>query len=204
MSEEKSTNRSYNSPLRSHQKENTKERILEAVAEIINEGRILDFSVKDVAARAGISYGTVYRHFPTRESFLEALYEVAAEIMARSSPFPPQSLNEIPAMVRKTVEIFEESDTLVQAFTVALLTNNVQPGIRHERDHKMMEMVMESTPHLSNRKAKQVAAIVSHLFSSLTWVTFRQRFGLNREETDEALEWALQALIRDITRQGEA
>lgn len=90
MSEEKSTHRSYTSPLRSNQKENTREHILNTVAEIISEGRILDFSVKDVAVRAGISYGTVYRHFPTRESFLEALYEAASEIMAQSSTFKPQ------------------------------------------------------------------------------------------------------------------
>lgn len=199
MSEGKSSRRSYTSQLRSYQKENTRERILDTVAEIISEGRILDFSVKDVAVRAGISYGTVYRHFPTRESFLEALYEVATEIMAQSSAFAPQSLDEIPTMAEKTVGIFEERATLVQAFTIALLTNNVQPKSRHQRDKKIQEMVRESTPHMSSRDARQVAAIISHLYSSLSWVTLKQRHGLDSEETVEALNWALQTLIKDIT-----
>ncbi|MCO1601098.1 TetR/AcrR family transcriptional regulator [Desulfosporosinus nitroreducens] len=203
MSETKSNSRSYTSPLRRNQKENTRDLILDTVAEMISEGRILDFSVKDVAVRAGISYGTVYRHFPTRESILEALYEVASEIMAQSSPFTPQSLDDIPAMVGKNLEVFEERATLVQAFTVALLVNNVQPNSRHQRDQKIQEMVMESTPHLSSGAARQVAAIISHLCSSLTWATLKQRYGLNSEETAEALNWALQTLIQDITRHEE-
>jgi len=39
-----------------------------------------DASLEDVARRAGVGIGTLYRNFPTRESFLEALYieEIAA------------------------------------------------------------------------------------------------------------------------------
>ena len=142
MSEGKSNRRSYTSPLRCNQKENTRDRILDTVANLISEGRILDFSVKDVAVRTGISYGTVYRHFPTRESFLEALYEEASEIMAQSAPFNPQSLDDIPVMLGKTVERFEERETLVQAFTIALLVNNVKPKSRHQRDEKIQEMAI--------------------------------------------------------------
>lgn len=203
MPEEKLNKRSYTSPLRSNQKENTRDRILDAVAEIISEGRILDFSVKDVAVRAGISYGTVYRHFPTRESFLEALYEVAAEIMAQSYSFSPQSLDDIPAMAEKAVELFEKRATLVQAFTIALLANNVQPKSRNQRDQKIQEMVMKGAQDLSSEAARQVAAIISHLYSSLTWITLRQRYGLNSKDTSEAMNWALQTLIKDLTRHEE-
>src|SRR5665648_18290 len=120
--------------------------------------------------------------------------------MAQSSPVTPQSLDDIPAMATKTVEMFEKRATLVTAFTIALLANNVQPNSRHQRDHKMQEMVMESAPHLSLGAARQVTAIISHLISSLTWVTLKQRYGLNSEETVEALNWALQTLIQDIIR----
>ncbi|SPF46524.1 Bacterial regulatory s, tetR family protein [Candidatus Desulfosporosinus infrequens] len=203
MSDGKSNRRSYTSPLRSNQKENTRERILDTVAEIISEGRILDFSVKDVAVRTGISYGTVYRHFPTRESFLEALYEEASELMAQSAPFNPQSLDDIPVMLGKTVERFAERETLVQAFTIALLINNVKPKSRHKRDQNIQELVMESAPRLSTGAARQVTAIISHLCSSLTWATLKQRYGLNSAETAEAMNWALQTLIRDLTRHEE-
>ncbi|HVJ49981.1 TetR/AcrR family transcriptional regulator [Desulfitobacterium sp.] len=198
MVQEKSNRRSYSSRLRRNQKENTRDSILASVAEIISEGRILDFSVKDVAERAGISYGTVYRHFPTRESFLEALYESASEIMAQSTPFTPRSLDDIPAMAGKTLEMFEEKATIVQAFTIALLANNVQPNSRHQRDEKIQKMVLESSLDMTPEGAKIVNAIISHLYSSLTWATLKQRYGLNSEETAEALDWALQTLIKDL------
>lgn len=203
MSEEKSNRRSYKSPLRSDQKGNTRDRILDTVAEIISEGRILEFSVKDVATRAGISYGTVYRHFPTRESLLEALYEAAAEVMAQSAPFTPQSLDDIPVLAVKTLEMFEQRANLVQAFTTALLVNNVKPKSRYQRDQIMREMVIESAPSLSSRSVNEFTAIISHLYSSLTWTTLRQRYGLNSEETAEALHWALQTLIQNLTRHEE-
>jgi len=203
MTEEKSNRRSYTSPLRHQQQENTRERIVEAVAAIISEGRILSFSVKDVAERAGISYGSVYRHFPTRESLLEALYESAAKILGQSISLTSLSLNEIPAVAGKTVAVFEENATILQAFTMALAASNVQPPSRRQRDQKYQQMVEESVPHLDPEVTRQAVAIICHLHSSLTWATLRQRFELSAEATADALTWALQALIRDLIRQKE-
>ncbi len=200
MTQGKSNRRSYTSPLRHQQKEITRDRILESVAALISEGRIMDFSVKEVANQAGVSYASVYRHFPTRESLLEALYDSASEIMAQSAPFTPHSLDEIPAMAKKTVAIFEEKANITRAFTIALAVNNIQPPSRHQRDRKIQQMVVESAPHLVPGVARQVTAIISHLNSSLTWATLKQRFGLSAEETSDALTWALQTLIRDLIR----
>jgi AcrR family transcriptional regulator len=51
-----------------------------------------DVRFDDFAARAGVGVGTLYRHFPTRESLAAAVYqgEVAALCeQARDSPRPP-------------------------------------------------------------------------------------------------------------------
>ncbi|KJS18406.1 MAG: TetR family transcriptional regulator [Peptococcaceae bacterium BRH_c4b] len=203
MNEEKSNRRSYTSPLRRNQQEITRNRIMEAVAAIISEGRILSFSVKDVAERAGISYGSVYRHFPTRESLLEALYEMATKIAGQGISLTSLSLDEIPAVVGKTVALFEENAVLSQAFTMALAAGNIQPQSRCQRDQKYQQMVTESAHHLDPEAVRQIAAIICHLYSSLTWATLRQRFELSAEATADALTWALQALIRDLTRHKE-
>lgn len=49
-----------------------RERVLAAAAEVFHE-RGLDASLEDVARRAGVGVGTVYRRFPSREALLEAL-----------------------------------------------------------------------------------------------------------------------------------
>jgi AcrR family transcriptional regulator len=50
-----------------------RERLLEAAAEVFSAGGP-EASLEAVARRAGVGIGTLYRHFPTRESLFEAVY----------------------------------------------------------------------------------------------------------------------------------
>jgi AcrR family transcriptional regulator len=42
-------------------------------------------SLEDIARRAGVGIGTLYRHFPTRQDLLEAVYLEEVEAMCRSA-----------------------------------------------------------------------------------------------------------------------
>jgi AcrR family transcriptional regulator len=48
--------------------------------------------LEDVAERAGVGIGTLYRHFPTRQALLEAVYVDEVEAMARAA----DDLSEVP------------------------------------------------------------------------------------------------------------
>jgi AcrR family transcriptional regulator len=48
--------------------------------------------LEDIAQRAGVGIGTLYRHFPTRQALLEAVYVDEVEAMARSAA----ELSELP------------------------------------------------------------------------------------------------------------
>jgi AcrR family transcriptional regulator len=48
------------------------DRLLEAARECLTE-QGTDASLRDVARRAGLGIGTLYRHFPTREALIEAV-----------------------------------------------------------------------------------------------------------------------------------
>lgn len=68
-------------PLRADAERNRR-RILEAAAELFAE-RGLHVSLDEVAARAGVGVGTVYRRFPNREALVNAVLETrAAELIA--------------------------------------------------------------------------------------------------------------------------
>src|ERR1700712_2605945 len=54
--------------------------LLEAAAAAFTEHGI-DTSLEDVARRAGVGIGTLYRHFPTREALVEAAYRRGVEGM---------------------------------------------------------------------------------------------------------------------------
>jgi AcrR family transcriptional regulator len=67
--------------------------LLEAATAAFTE-RGVDTSLEDVARRAGVGIGTLYRHFPTRDALVEAAYrrgveslcDAAAELLAESDP----------------------------------------------------------------------------------------------------------------------
>jgi len=70
-----------------------RERVLEAAKAVFSAGGP-DASLEAVARRAGVGIGTLYRHFPTRQSLFEAVYrrevqqlgELAEQLKGEASP----------------------------------------------------------------------------------------------------------------------
>jgi AcrR family transcriptional regulator len=60
------------------------EKILAAAREAFLEGGEAT-SLEEIARRAGVGIGTLYRHFPNRQALLEALYAGEVEDLARSA-----------------------------------------------------------------------------------------------------------------------
>jgi AcrR family transcriptional regulator len=58
-----------------------RERILEVAKKAFTRSGA-DISLDDVARQAGVGPGTLYRHFPTRDSLLEAVYRTEVERLA--------------------------------------------------------------------------------------------------------------------------
>jgi AcrR family transcriptional regulator len=66
--------RTYRSALRESHAEQTRESILAAAADEMAERGPQAFAVPSVAARCGVALRTVYRHFPTRDELLDAMW----------------------------------------------------------------------------------------------------------------------------------
>jgi AcrR family transcriptional regulator len=67
-------------PLRADARRN-REKILAAAAAAFGQGG-LESQVEDIARRAGVGVGTVYRHFPTKDALVTALAEAHSERLA--------------------------------------------------------------------------------------------------------------------------
>src|ERR1700744_3109851 len=59
----------------------TRERILEVATEEFTRSGA-DISLDDIATQAGVGPGTLYRHFPTRDALLEAVYRIEVDRLA--------------------------------------------------------------------------------------------------------------------------
>jgi AcrR family transcriptional regulator len=64
----------------------TRRRIVDATRELHTEQGIAATSWDQIAARAGVGVGTVYRHFPTLDDLVPACGEIAMEIVALPDP----------------------------------------------------------------------------------------------------------------------
>lgn len=82
-----------NSPLRADARRNRARLVAAALAAFTERGSD-DTSLEEIARRAGVGIGTLYRHFPTRQALLESVYrdQVDAlcargrELLAEPSP----------------------------------------------------------------------------------------------------------------------
>ncbi len=59
--------------------------LLDAAAAVFVESGV-DAPVRDIAARAGVGMGTIYRHFPTRADLIIAVYRHQVEACAAAGP----------------------------------------------------------------------------------------------------------------------
>jgi AcrR family transcriptional regulator len=194
--------RPYASELRSKQQELTRDRIMEAVADLLRQGRIHNFTVQDVARGAGVAYGSVYRHFPTREALLEELYEWLEQGAFKERPPFPDSMEGLAEWAAGFARMSEEHPDLTHAGTIAMTALRLVPRSQRGRDDALRELIARSAPHLSSREVRERAAIIRYLATSLAWVTLRNRCGLNGDEVVSAMTWALNALSRDIKQAG--
>jgi len=67
-------------PLRADAKRN-QQRLLSAAVEVFAERGADSASLEEIARRAGVGIGTLYRHFPTRQALLEAVYQDQIEAL---------------------------------------------------------------------------------------------------------------------------
>src|SRR5450631_3881245 len=139
-------------PLRADARRNY-EHLLARAAEAFAERGADDVSLEEIARRAGVGIGTLYRHFPTRQALLEAVYRdqvealdrKAGELLTAGSPgaalaewlaaltafgSTKRSMNtSLLAMLGRESELFTSCGAMLRDGTTALLTRAQEAGV---------------------------------------------------------------------------
>ena len=103
-------------PLRADARRN-RERVLKA-ARAVFAARGRDAHLEDVARRAKVGVGTVYRHFPTKEALLEALARDQFEVItqwAREAQDAPDAWEALQALLWRGAELQASDRALMEA-----------------------------------------------------------------------------------------
>ncbi|MCZ7528925.1 MAG: TetR/AcrR family transcriptional regulator [Acidimicrobiia bacterium] len=184
--------------LRTRQRDLARQSILDACADLITERRHLDFAMRDVAERAGVSLRTVYNHFATREDLLDALGQDFDDQMAERGGPDARDLrsgDDLLAAVRTNLRLFDELDGISEAIAQMPLADVGRHAKRAERTRILVDHLAGLMPNVPADDAHTIAVVLRHLLSHRSWFWLTREYGLDVDEVADVITWATATLV---------
>lgn len=185
--------------------ERSRERIMDALADVVADKGVAGFSVQEVADRAGVSHRTVYRHYDSREALLDGYARWLDERLVESGGATGvDDADSMPSAVETTFRVFDGLGALVEALVVVSTGTRSRVTRRQERTHEFRRALdaSEALTHLPESEAAAITALIRTLASSDTWFQFRHQHDLDGERAGRVVAWALRTLIEELKSGG--
>ncbi len=184
--------------LREQQALVTRERILGAVADMLEDDAPEDLTVPAVAEVSGVSLRTIYRYYPTREALLEAAGRwIGDELLEH--PYP-RDLDDVADLYEVGARDFDERPGLVRALAFSQLGQDVRGYRRRERRDAIGQALRGELSGLGEPELRRAEAVLAYLHNMLAYTSLREESGMSGEEIGEAIGWAIRTLIADLRK----
>ena len=177
-----------------------RQRVIDAAMELGAKGGYEAEQMRDVAARADVAMGTVYRYFSSKDHVLAAaLAGWAQSLEARLAEAPPRghtSADRVVDVLRRAVRSIARQPQMVAAMVSAL--SSLDPGAvtcQQELDATMERILRRAIGDPEPAEVYNVVRILEHVwFSSLlSWMNGR----IDVQSMGSELEMAARLLLRD-------
>jgi len=99
--------------------------LLDAAASVFVDAGV-DAPVRDIAARAGVGVGTIYRHFPTRADLVIAVYRHQVDATAEAGPGLLSSSESPHAALTRWIDLFVDFVITKHGLAAALQSDNAR------------------------------------------------------------------------------
>ncbi|HET6916880.1 MAG TPA: TetR/AcrR family transcriptional regulator [Acidimicrobiales bacterium] len=179
--------------LRERQAEQLRATILETVIREMETRPVDDLSMGDVAEAAGISLRTLYRYFPDRPSLLSAAGRHVVDSL--DLPIAIEGPDAISASFLDAARRFSTRPQLARALVQTAAGRAARSSARSQRTEAVGLALQSLTDGLDPAIARRAAAVISHLCSLQSWVTIANDTGLDDDESQAAVAWAIDTLI---------
>jgi AcrR family transcriptional regulator len=197
-----STVKRQTSTLRNEYAALTRQRIVVAFVETLQDEASDDVSMAAVAKRAKVAERTIYRHFKTRAELLAAAGEWVEDNVFGYIPFT--SPDELPDIFRKLCKRFDKHPHLARALALTRVGRNVRAGFRKHLIEQHRKAMAPLARHLKAKEIRQAEAMASYLNNVLAWNALREDFGMSSAEIADTIDWALTTLLKDVRRRDAA
>ena len=194
----RSVNKPYSSTLRDRQVAQTRELILDALTTLLGDRRVDEVTMRDIAAAAGVSERTVYRHFPDRDSLLEGLSQRLPQLDSIAPSFGLGGLDDIAPTSRRLMELLDEHYVTARAEAVFNADPRRFAADTRANTREMRELLAKGLPDLSEREQLRISAVIRCLVSSQAWLRMREEFGVPGTESGPVVAWVIDTIIREL------
>jgi AcrR family transcriptional regulator len=196
--------RKYDMSRRASAVAQTRRRIIDAARELHGEQGIAATSWDDIAARAGVGVGTVYRHFPSLDELIPACGDISNQIVALPDPRGVPSLFDGLADPRARVErLVREAFAIYERGAAELRAIRNEPDV-HPRVAEDAEALEASLSALVDAAVEPSGisradrAVVRAMIDLGTWQALRDQ-GLGLAEAVDAVSQLLAARMTHPT-----
>ncbi|MDX2237618.1 MAG: helix-turn-helix domain-containing protein [Hyphomonadaceae bacterium] len=181
------------SSLRDAHRNLTRRRVLDAALGLFRDGAVEDLTMAGVAARAGMTERTIYRHFETREALLGAVWEEINAIV--KTPSMPDTPERLIAQPREMFREFDKEEALLRAIVTTRQGRELRLSVNAQRQTAIRQAVRAARPELMEPHFTRLCAAVQLLDSSFAWAVMKDYWGLAGDEAGAAASEAIRVLL---------
>ena len=179
--------------LRQAQRALTEQRIIEALAALIEDEHPLEISMAAVAKRAGVSEPTLYRHFPTKRDLFAAL--AGYQFRTVAAGLAPASAGELARAVHTVYQRSAAIESVVRWTLAATDPQRVpRPNVQARLD--MLRTALGDLAVNDDDETRFLLRTVLLLTSPMAWLYWKDYLGLDPEAAAETAGWAILAIAR--------
>lgn len=191
----------YDSPLRREQAEQTRSRIVDAALGLV-VGGVEGLTMQEVAKAAGVALRTVFRHFPTRDDLLDAVWQ-AMQVRMGETP-DVATMDELTGFLPELFGRYAALEDQIRGAMFAQTFVSSRQRLGSDRARKMRRAVAAQFTGGDERSQAMAASAAYTLTVPLVSIVLKEAFGLSSSEAARAAAWAIRTLSEAYAENPEA
>ena len=184
------------STLRDQQADLTRDLIMRAFQELLQNDHPDAITYPQVAEAAGVSLRTVYRYFPTRADLLQSAAAWFGEFTEGARWDDPATVRDLAGVIPQMGRLFDEHTNVFRALA--------EVELEQPRRDAVAAAVAEVAPDLPEAEVRRAEAILACIRSGHSWLVLHDHYGLAGDEIVATLDWAATTLLEDVRRRNDA
>jgi len=186
--------RTYSSPLRAEQAEQTRARIVQAAVDLLSAGDAGDLSMPEVAERAGVSVRTVYRSFASRDELLDGVIDWINDRIEARAGQPPETREHYEAGTSAVITALFEIEPLYRALFATAAGRASHRRTSPVRQDGVRQAYAAAMQDLDDDAARRLGALLHLTASSHAALFMKDYWDLSPEDAGRAIQWAIKVL----------